>query len=304
MNFIGYDLLKDSNAVNPNYNPSVIYSISLYNGKFSEMYLSKDTSLYKSDIKDWNDNTVIYVDFSGQTSSGGNLPYVLENIAYFRLKRREVGKFEWTGLYEHYFDDINDINFTYIDNYAKGNNTEYEYCITPVSYDGIEQTYNTVKVVSDFDGAVISDKNNSYHILLEPSVTSTTKNKQGTVIVTMNNKYPYVFYGSNSDYYSGEFSGVAIKYNENDVFDIENSVEYRNNLLNWLTDGNPKILKMYDGRIWMINISGNITSDCSEHYNKVKISFEFVEIGDSSSTEDLYNNGFVDYSTTELGVLK
>lgn len=306
MNFIGYDLLKDSNAFTPNLKAPLLAGATVSNGVYDEIYLSENPDEYKEDIKDWNNETLIFVDFDNQDTSGGNMPYILDNISYFRLKRREVGTFEWTGLYEHYFTDINDINFSYIDKYAKGNNTEYEYCIAPVSSEGIEQTYNTVKVISKFDGAVICDKSRYYHIMIEPSVSSTLKNREGNVVVTMNSKYPYVFYGSNSNYYSGTFTGVAIKYNPNgdlsNYFSPEKSVDFREELINWLTDGEPKILKMFDGRIWMINVNGNVSSDYSEHFQKVRLSFDFVEIGDPANTNDLYNNNFVDYNTDELGV--
>ena len=306
MNFCGYDFLKDADAFSPNFQDKLLAGVTISNGVYDEIYLTKDPDEYLQDTDDWNDNTLIFVDFNNQSTSGGNMPYVLSNIAYFRLKRREVGTFEWTGLYEHYFTDINDINFEYVDRYAKGNDTEYEYCIAPVSSEGIEQTYNTVKVISKFDGAVICDRNISYHILLEPTVDSVTRNREGTIIVTMNNKYPFVFYGSNANYYSGEFSGVAIDYDIdgglNNFWFPDKSVDYRDKMVDWLTNGEPKILKMFDGRIWMVNINGNVTLDNSDHYRKVAVSFEFVEIGDPSSTDDLYNNNFVDYNTEELGV--
>lgn len=306
MNFCFFDFFKDAGSLTSKLNPGNMAGVTIKDGVFDEVYLSKNADDFKTDNTSWTDDTLIYVDFNNQDTSGGNLPYVLANIAYFRLKRREVGTFEWTGLYEHYFTDINDINFVYIDRYAKGNNTEYEYCITPVSAEGIEQTYNTIKIKSHFEGAVICDKNISYHILLEPAVDSTTRNREGTIVVTMNNKYPFVFYGSNANYYSGEFSGVAIDYdvegNLENFWKPDNSVDYRDKMVDWLTNGEPKILKMHDGRIWMININGNVTLDSGEHFKKVRVGFEFVEIGDPASTEDLYNNDFVDYQPGELGV--
>lgn len=296
MNFIGYDYYSDINSLVPNSNPSVLSSIILSNGIYDDFYLSKDPDEYKSGNSLWNGSTLISSDYNNQDLVGGNLPYILGDIIALRLKRREVGTFEWTGLYEHPVTDLEHVNFTYIDRYARGRETEYEYCIVPVTQDGIEQSYNIITIISDFSGAVISDRDSSYHILLEPSVVSTTKNRDVSVITTMNNKYPFVFYGSDANYYSGSFSGVAIKYDNDTYFDLKGSVHYRDEMLEWLTNGQPKILKMFDGRIWMINVNGGVTSDCSEHYDKVKVSFDFVEIGDSTNTEDLYNNNFTDYT--------
>ena len=57
---------------------------------------------------------------------------------------------------------------------------------------------------------------------------------------------------------------------------------------NWLSNKKPKILKFYDGRIWLISVTGGIT-DAGDSINDLrKISFDWVEIGKPNS-ETLYN---------------
>ena len=121
MNFIGYDFYKGIDGFSSVSCGTNVSGISITNGIYDDFYLTKDPNKYKSDDLTWNEDTLIHVTFD-QSSSGGNLPYILDNIGSFRLKRREVGAFEWTGLYEYTITDINNINFTYIDKFAKGRN--------------------------------------------------------------------------------------------------------------------------------------------------------------------------------------
>ena len=112
----------------------------------------------------------------------------------------------------------------------------------------------------------------------------------------MGNKYPFLFYGSEANYYTGSFSGVGIRFQHtDDSFDIDGGNAFRDELSAWLTDTKAKVLKMEDGREWLIGINGNVTVSCSEHVDKGTIEFEFVEIGSIESEADMYNNGLSSY---------
>lgn len=183
----------------------------------------------------------------------------------------------------------------YIDYYAIGRNSQYEYAVAPVA-NGIELGYVKTEVVSDFDGAIITDGDKVYHILLEPKVESTEKVRSTSVIETMGNKYPYLFSGSEANYYTGHFSGVGIRFDNNmEDFDINGGNEFRDELSAWLTNSKAKLLKMWDGRRWLIGVNGNVSLSCSEHYDKGVLEFDFVELGDVEDERDMYNNGLSEY---------
>ena len=61
-----------------------------------------------------------------------------------------------------------------------------------------------------------------------------------------------------------------------------------------MNDGKPKIMKLSDGRIWMISTTDGLTEDNGEVEHYVHHSFNWVEIGDPESSSDLYNNNFID----------
>lgn len=62
-----------------------------------------------------------------------------DNFDLVRVKRREVGKYEWTTIYERSIKNIiGSISFVCYDKYARGRKTMYQYAAVPV-VDDIEQ---------------------------------------------------------------------------------------------------------------------------------------------------------------------
>ena len=70
--------------------------------------------------------------------------------------------------------------------------------------------------------------------------------------------------------------------------------KYRKRFREWLCNGKPKILKYYDGRIFLISVTDTVSDDDSEHNYKNITSWSWVEIGDVNSTTDLINSGFME----------
>lgn len=216
------------------------------------------------------------------------------NFDSIRVKRREFGKYDWITIYEKkIISSVEPILIVCYDKFARGRKTKYQYMAVPV-VDEIEQVYTSTSAVSDFDGAWLMDKDISYYVGLEPAVTNITRNQEASVETTLGSKYPIVFYGSEANYYSGNFSGVIIKWDRNnDEFDFDGSIDYRETFINWLTNKKPKALKMYDGRAWLMNVNGNVSYSDDGHPDKVEISFDFVETGDLNSSDDMKNAGLI-----------
>lgn len=217
-----------------------------------------------------------------------------ESYDTLRIKRRRVGSFDWTELYEmNISGQTGRIELEYIDRYALGRNAEYQYCAAP-TIENVEQDAAIVAVKSHFNGMYLLDKERVYYIGLDPEISDTTRNQSASVETTLSGKYPIVFYGSEANYYSGNCSGTIIKYDRTaDEFDFDGSVQYRESMIDWLTNKKPKVLKSWDGRGWLINVNGNISIDDNEHYNKVSVSFDFVETGSLDSTDDLEAAGLI-----------
>lgn len=249
--------------------------------KASSDFASTDEFRSSSEYKEWFSETF------------------LNNMKYYRVevsatKNQDLETKDFNDFYMYSADD-GYVMIDYTDLYAIGRKTDYEYAVAPVA-NGIELGYAKASVVSDFDGAVITDGNKTYHIFLEPKVDSVEKVRSATVVETMGSKYPYLFAGSEANYYSGHFSGVGIRFdNTMKDFDINGGNAFRDELSEWLTNGSAKLLKMFDGRRWLMGVNGNVSISCSDHYDKGVLEFDFVELGDAESESDMYNNGLSDY---------
>lgn len=300
MLFTGEDILGDN--VSSIKVLDAATSVSIKNGVYDKIFLSSDPNNYKDDKMEWNDSTLIIANYDDKELNGGNIGSLANQLYSMKLKRREIGRSNWVDLAGYIITDTDNLNFLYIDKYARGRGTEYEYAVTYVLKDGTELPYVSSNVISEFCGAILADAETSYHVFLDPSLTSVTRNRKSNVITTLNNRYPFIFIGGNSNYDSGTFSGTMIKNDGNNDWDFDGSYRYREEMVDWLTNGEPKILKMEDGREWLMSVNGDVTEDNSEHVDKVSISFEFVQIGDYDSSDDLANNGLTSYDSSSYGV--
>ncbi len=300
--FLGLDFLNGDNSLGFTNLNDKMEGLSISNSKFDKIYLTTDTQNTSSSDFTSNVDTVILTTFDDKTLEAGNIGSFGKRLRSMQLKRRENGRNEWTTLAGYTITDADHLNFSFADYFARGRNTEYEYCVTYVLDDGTELPYIMASTTSRFDGAVISDSTTSYHVLLDPKITNTTRNRESKVVTTLNGKYPYIFWGSESNYDSSNFSGTIIKNDGCDNWDFDGSYRYREDMINWLTNGAAKILKMSDGREWMMAVDGNVDVDNSEHLDKVSISFNFTQIGDFDSSDDLSNNGLTAFDESKYSV--
>ena len=300
--FLGLDFLNGDNSLGFTNLNDKLEGLSISNSKFDKIYLTTDTQNTSSSDFTSNVNTVILTTFDDKTLEAGNIGSFGKRLRFMQLKRRENGRNEWTTLAGYTITDADHLNFSFADYFARGRNTEYEYCVTYVLDDGTELPYITASTTSRFDGAVISDSTTSYHVLLDPKITNTTRNRESKIVTTLNGKYPYIFWGSESNYDSSNFSGTIIKNDGCDSWDFDGSYRYREDMINWLTNGAAKILKMSDGREWMMAVDGNVDVDNSEHLDKVSISFNFTQIGDFDSSDDLSNNSLTAFDESKYSV--
>ena len=300
--FLGCDILSDSTSFNFKGFNSKLSSFSVKNAIFDKVYLSSNCNDYKKTDVEWNSDVLVLASFDSKNLEGGNIGDLGPKLQSMQLKRREVGTSEWTSLAGYLITDLNNLNFAFADYFARGRDTKYEYSVTYVLKDGTELPYISASTVSNFYGAVISDGAISYHIFLDPKITSVTRKRESNVVTTLNSKYPYVFFGSESNYDSGTFSGTVIKRIDCDNWDIAHSYQYREDYVDWLTNGQAKILKIEDGREWLMTVSDEVTIDNEDHPDKVNISFNFVQTGNYNDTDDLADSGLTSFDEQQYGV--
>lgn len=270
-----------------------IVAIQIFDGTYNQLFLSADPTLTVNNFDDeWNDDTKLNADFNG-TFNAGNIGFSLKTTDHIVIRRRELGTSKWAVIFVNEIKKIDDFNVVITDKYARAG-VEYEYSLSSFC-NGIENSYVIENVYSDFDGYYITDKDCLYGTIYDMDGCDTSRNIANQTLSLLNSKYMSVVSNSNLNCDSGSISGTFIKIDcETDSIDEKASLQYRNDFKNRLANKKPLILKVYDGRIWMIRVTGNPTDSQKDHYLLRNISFEWVEIGDVDDMRTLYMNGLSD----------
>lgn len=294
MFFLGITFCGGENTLNctPT-NVADVDKVVIKNGVYDDLYMSMNTDReYTSEIPTlWDSNTLMHARFQGNLT-GGNVGFALNQVSSLRVKRRELGTFEWISLYDIPVRKEEDLYFERFDKYCRSG-VEYEYLVVPV-LNGIEGNAFTNTVLSEFNGVFILEKDRTFKTILETNIPS-QKNRPSATVNTLGRKYPFVVSNGMNNYYSGSVKGVFIELDyDNCELKTKGARKYREELMEFLQNGMPKILKYEDGRIWMVSIVGTPSEATDGHHDKVVTTFDWVEIGDYNSNADLYSNNFVD----------
>ena len=281
-----------------------ITRVELKNGIYDYLFLTQDTSFNVNDPvqADWDHNTLLYAKFNGNTTAG-NIERTLEETTHIVIKSRKDGDFEWQTLAVHEVNTVDDFNI-YFNDYFVPSMQPTEYAIV-YSYYGVEKTYSTVTVTPQFNMMFLIKGNEVYGTYMTDANCNTTRNIPSSNVETLNNKYPTFIRNGKANYDTGECSGCFMPVSDEDGlctppdFNKENvyvRIQFQKKVMDFIAANKPGILKMPDGRMWIIQVTPNPTDTAEDTYNYRSISFSWVEIGDATSESDLYYLGLTDVS--------
>ena len=270
-----------------------IIAIQIFDGTYNQLFLSSDTSLTVNNFDDeWTYDTKINADFNGNFEAG-NVGFSIKTTDNLVIRRREIGTTDWTVIYVKEIKKADDFHLLINDTYARAG-VEYEYSLSSFC-NGIENSYLIENVYSDFSGYYITDKDSIYGTIYDLDGCDTSRNIANQTLQLLNSKYMTVVSNSNLNCDSGSITGTFIKINCDDyTVDQNGGLQYRNDFKNRLANKKPLILKIDDGRIWMIRVTGNPNDTQGGHRDIRQITFEWVEIGDINDMRTLYMNGLSD----------
>lgn len=304
MFFVGNATLggRHSGDITPT-NVSPVNAVELLNGIFGSLFVSSDFACDLNDLA-WGNSTVLWAKFDGNLLAG-NLDVVAENLSAFLIKRRRKGKVEdWVTLFsisvkdESGKTDVSKLKFERFDKYV-ASGVEYEFAIIPV-VNGKEGGYNVREIVPKFEGIFIVTKDQMYNAIFDMN-TQVQRNHPSAVVNTIASKYPFVISHSKNNYYSGNVSATFVEVDRMQCkLKSAEGYEYRKDLMDFLCDGTPKMLKTYTGETFLIAVTDNPSEERLQYTDKVTTSFNFNEIGDAENLVDLYNNGLIDINIEEV----
>lgn len=295
-NFVGGELAC---AVIPTNINNINYA-ELKNGIYDDIYLSKSAN-FELDGKfpeEWDFDTLLWAKFNNNTNAG-NVDWNLETTSHIILKSRSEGKFRWKTLFVKEIHTLDDFIINYPDYFVASGET-VEYAIVPVLH-GCEGNYATSKITLKFDKMFLIEGNVAWGTDITDGFCNTTRNIPSSTVELLNSKYPVFVRNTAADYDTGTCAGSFVPAADENAcepaYDPEydyRRITYQKEYMDFICDSIPKILKLPDGRLWIIQITPNPTDTANEVYNNREISFSWVEIGDVNSEEDLFYLGLSD----------
>lgn len=303
--FLGYNFMFDKDALNstPN-NVLDISEVTLRHGIIDHFNVSRDVISDWTGIipTEWTNDTIMNADFNGHINAG-NIGYVLGQITGVRVKRRRVDDVSetWITLYEIYVEKAEDLSFTVIDHFNQ-DQVEYVYGLFPIIIQGDTEVEGVPTesdpVLSEMDGVYIVDSNNFYRLYANVNYDNLELNQEVGVHPTLGSQYPITVSNSKTGYETGGFSATIVNpeiYEIGGKLDRHKMVGERNKLSEFLINHKPKVLKDWNGNMWLIFITDNPSITFAQNYGMglADINAKWVEIGDANNESNLRKAGLI-----------
>lgn len=295
--FIGYNFNRDGDALNNAIsNVNDISSTTLSNAIFNHFNITRNTNLdYTTEIpSEWDYDTILDAKFNGNLS-GGNSDVLADQISAIKIKRRVKGTFDWLTLKIIPVNSFEDLVFSFVDR-LNAYGVEYEYAFVPVT-SGTEGNYIINSILSNFKGVFIGDAESSYKFLYDVSYGSNARNQQVGTFQPLGRQYPVIVANGLLSYESGTVTATILNddYEDTGTYDRTAIVQKKTVLKDFLTNRKAKILKDWNGNIWLCIITNNIQMNYKEGTGMgiPQVTFNWTQIGDADSQADLYANGII-----------
>jgi len=279
-----------------------IHYVELKNGVYDDLYLSKAVDFELTDTcpNEWNFDTILWAKFNGNANAG-NVDWNLETTSHLILKSRNEGEFKWKTIAVKEIHSTDDFVINYPDYFIASGQT-VEYAVVNVLY-GAEGNYATTKITPKFSQMFLIENGVVWGTEITDGNCNTTRCIPSSTVELLNSRYPIFIRNTLANYDTGtctvsfvplmDEAGCDLAYD--DQHDYQR-IRYQKEFMDFLTDGIPKILKLPDGRLWIIQVTPSPSDSAKTRYNDREISWSWVEIGDVNSEEDLYYLGFSEVS--------
>ena len=229
-----------------------------------------------------------------------------ESITNILVKRQDVADVSgaWLTLYSQPITQASDMDFTFIDFLNQYGKT-YKYALVPLltqTQSGVEVEVEGGYTVSDevqsvFDGVFIADSTGSQKCKANVGYGNVDMNQVVGTITPIGAKYPIIITNSQNQYHNGSISGTIVPddYYFNGNLSRIDMVNKRSELEQFLTNKHAKIIKDWNGNIWLVMIMDNVSCTFNNNYGMgiVNFSTSWVEVGDPTNQQDLQATGLI-----------
>jgi hypothetical protein len=260
----------------------------IQNGHFNHLTIYSDiVEEYTTPKTTWEDPMQFNCNFNNNLNAGNMASTA--NITDIAVKKRTSDSNVWLPIYTKHINSSDDFHFEIYDPYCM-NHRNYIYAIVPMN-NGIEGEYYTAEIFSSFDGFYIGDEDNCFRVMVNVNYDATDTTEYG-LLQPLNKKYPIVIKNGITRYNKGTLNSAIMgyKYMKTRKFDTEDIAKMRNDLVNFLNDGEIKVVKDWTGNIAIVQKIGEVTRGLNAQTGYSTIGFTWVEQGQVND-KTLYEEG-------------
>lgn len=292
-----YSFCSGKDCLNPIPTNTVnMKQVKIQNAIFEHIDITKNIRFdYTTELPKWDFDTIIDCDFEDGTGAG-NVEFTLSQLSSIKIKRRKKGDFNWITVQEIPINSRADLNSIRRD-YFIPSYEEFEWALVPI-LNGVEGQYIIGSLTTEFNGVFISDVTKTFKLDKNVSYNSRSSVQSVGQITPLGRRYPVVIKNGNANYEIGTVSGMLLGEEYDDTHEINRKdiSKQIDDFVNFLKNGNPKMLKDWNGNIWMLMIVGNPSVSYNNNYGMgiANVSFEWTEQGKYDNEDDLYDNGFIE----------
>lgn len=281
-----------------------IIKVEMYNAQVDDFYVTYDLDEVKIEnnaIPDsWDFDTVMMAQFNNDTSAG-NVNWHLKDLSHIVIKVKPQDDHKWITCHVKEVHDYPDL--VIVGKYLAATTGVWDVALVPVSSGTIEGTYVQTKVNVVVNKLVLIDADAIHSTFLVDGDLSIQSVMPSQAVNTLHNKFPYIVRNTRANY---ETVDVTCTFLPNDEECIEankstkTQARWSRELKAWLMNGKTKLLKSYDGDMWL----GYITTPVSDQpYDDGvgefrKYSFGLTETGLPNREKDLFEAKLLDNSVT------
>lgn len=147
------------------------------------------------------------------------------------------------------------------------------------------------EVIHRLSGVAIADYWGAYYAVAEVNKYPINRNDRGAYLEAMDNKYPYHIINGNTDYESGQITGIFAEVDECQI--ATENTEYADILREWLNNGCAKVLKYDTGEAWIVTCTGVRTEAFGDSQTTVSTAFNWTQVGDAENISHYAELGLV-----------
>ena len=300
-----WDLSYNFSGMTPN--TSYYFTLSVTTTEGMTLTAQSSTFMVSIDTLTLGKATVINDACNGYISVVSALSALYsQNITKILVKRKDVDDISntWLTLYAKPILQASDMNFTFIDFFNVYGKT-YQYALVPVlvqSQSGviveIEGGYTVSdNVLSQFDYVFITDVTGSEKLKANVGYGNVNMSQNVGSILPIGAKYPVVVTNSHNAYHSGSISGYIVPddfYTNGNLSRVA-MVAKRDELEQFLVNKKPKIIKDWNGNIFLVMFTENVNFSFTNDWGMGLVTFEanWTEIGQPDDQDDLEDCGLI-----------